>query len=376
MQRLQGQWEWQRVRCGEAGAIWGVPRPGSTAAQAQHGQYQPQEGHNRPETSGSSSSRVEQSEQHAYHKLPARFSSISSSVGACAEVYRSSPAFHCSSYSQARPGRYLQPERNRNPGSAHASTQAAYLGRLGAEQRHHRHHKAGSAEAALAAVRLGKALLSRWGLNTWPRYGTIWTQSAKQGSLQATQVRAGNEGRREGAAAQHCSTAPLAGSAAGSAAAAAAGGARLASSSTHLHWVQAVPCVANALHCNHVHALNLQQRRGQVTGMARAVGLCSCCSMLHRTPTKLARPATLLACYPTSSQRSVHTAYSGQRQALIERWCRAPVPGSTLDTSTVQAPQPPSPHPSLAPVRPRSVDERCVEQVSEKGCPGTAADMS
>ena len=50
------------------------------------------------------------------------------------------------------------------------------------------------------------------------------------------------------------------------------------------------------------------------------------------------------------------TAYSGYRQAFTARCSSAPEPGAACgsgpDTITVHAPQPPSPQPSLVPVRP------------------------
>ena len=54
-------------------------------------------------------------------------------------------------------------------------------------------------------------------------------------------------------------------------------------------------------------------------------------------------PSTVTTWHPS-------TEYSGARQALTER-CTS-LPFSKLDTMTVHAPQPPSPHPSLVPVRP------------------------
>lgn len=56
-------------------------------------------------------------------------------------------------------------------------------------------------------------------------------------------------------------------------------------------------------------------------------------------------PSTVTTCMPS-------TLYSGARQALTER-CHS-CPSSLLDTMTVHAPHPPSPQPSLVPVRPSS----------------------
>ena len=57
----------------------------------------------------------------------------------------------------------------------------------------------------------------------------------------------------------------------------------------------------------------------------------------------ISAPSTVTTCMPS-------TAYRGHKQALIDR-CSS-FPCSQLETMTVQAPQPPSPHPSLVPVRP------------------------
>jgi len=63
-------------------------------------------------------------------------------------------------------------------------------------------------------------------------------------------------------------------------------------------------------------------------------------------------PSTVTTCMPS-------TAYSGHRHALTER-CNSDPSSATLDTITVHAPHPPSPHPSFVPVSPISVvADRC-----------------
>ena len=62
-------------------------------------------------------------------------------------------------------------------------------------------------------------------------------------------------------------------------------------------------------------------------------------------------PSTVTTCMPS-------TLYSGARQALTERCHSCPSP--QLDTMTVHAPHPPSPQPSLVPVRPSSAHGAAV----------------
>ena len=65
----------------------------------------------------------------------------------------------------------------------------------------------------------------------------------------------------------------------------------------------------------------------------------------------LPRPSTVVTAWPSSEQ-------SGWRQLLISRCSTVPVTGSRRVTSTVQAPQPPSPHTSFVPVRPTAGERR------------------
>jgi hypothetical protein len=58
-------------------------------------------------------------------------------------------------------------------------------------------------------------------------------------------------------------------------------------------------------------------------------------------------PSTVTTCMPS-------TAYSGHRQAFTALCCT--LSPSQCDTITVQAPQPPSPQPSLVPVSPFSTN--------------------
>ena len=60
-------------------------------------------------------------------------------------------------------------------------------------------------------------------------------------------------------------------------------------------------------------------------------------------------PSTVTTWQPT-------TLYSGARQAFTERCCS--LPSCRAETMTVHAPQPPSPQPSLVPVRPISAVQK------------------
>jgi len=68
-------------------------------------------------------------------------------------------------------------------------------------------------------------------------------------------------------------------------------------------------------------------------------------------------PSTVTTCMPS-------TLYSGARHAFTER-CHSS-PSASLDTMTVHAPQPPSPQPSLVPVRPCSARQASASRAGSE----------
>lgn len=84
------------------------------------------------------------------------------------------------------------------------------------------------------------------------------------------------------------------------------------------------------------------------SGQQRECGLAHCKNEPSANP-----PSTVTTWHPS-------TAYMGHRQAFTARcWT---LPCCQLDTMTVHAPHPPSPHPSLVPVRPCSAQQQANAQ--------------
>ena len=96
------------------------------------------------------------------------------------------------------------------------------------------------------------------------------------------------------------------------------------------------PSALQLLLCQALHRLYGEQAAGQ--------GAASTNSRHQRE--QRGAPSTVTTCMPS-------TAYSGHRHALTDR-CSSEPSSATLDTITVHAPHPPSPHPSFVPVSPIS----------------------